>query len=81
MRFVSIPQEYDVSSANNFTLPNAALCAGLYPKILKLEYTKNGEQLRTLSSNQVVYVHPSSINRDAPLASFGVDHLCYFTIM
>ena len=38
-------------------------------------------QLRTVTNNQPVSFHPSSINFGKKVADFGVNYLCYFTIM
>ena len=56
------------------------LCAGLYPKLLTIDTSGVG-QLRTLTNNQVVYFHPSSVNFGRKLSEFGVNYLTYFTIM
>ncbi|KAI0785954.1 P-loop containing nucleoside triphosphate hydrolase protein [Abortiporus biennis] len=79
--FVAVPAEYDVNSGNNF-LVNAALVAGLYPKIMSVGTSKEGKDcMRTISNNQTVFFHPSSINHSRKPKDFGVNHLCYFTLM
>lgn len=61
---------------------NAALTAGLYPKILSAEVTKTGSnKLVTVTNNQSVWFHPSSVNFGRKPRDFGVSYLCYFTIM
>jgi len=77
MRFVAIPPELDVNSGNA-ALVNAALLAGLYPKILSIG-PENG-QMRTLT-NQTASFHPSSVNFGKNQMEFGVTHLAYFTLM
>ena len=77
-RFVAVPPEYDVNSKNT-ALVNAALVAGLYPKVLAID--PKGFQLRTVTNNQVAYFHPSSVNFGRKPVDFGVNHLAYFTIM
>ncbi|CCM00897.1 uncharacterized protein FIBRA_02943 [Fibroporia radiculosa] len=77
-RFVSVPPELDVNSDNIFLL-NAALGAGLYPKILSVDST-NGD-MKTITNNQTAFFHPSSINFGKRATDFGASHLCYFTLM
>ncbi|KAJ7631081.1 P-loop containing nucleoside triphosphate hydrolase protein [Roridomyces roridus] len=75
-RFVMVPPELDV---NNAALLNAALTAGLYPKILNID-PSNG-QMRTITNNQLASFHPSSVNFGRKPTDFGVNHLAYFTLM
>jgi len=77
-RFVDIPAEYDRSSKDN-SLINAALIAGLYPKVLTIDPASG--QMRTVTNNQPVSFHPSSVNVGKKLSEFGVNYLAYFTIM
>ncbi|KAJ7170010.1 P-loop containing nucleoside triphosphate hydrolase protein [Mycena filopes] len=77
-RFVMVPAELD-SNPSNVLLLNAALTAGLYPKILSVDHS-NG-QMRTISNNQQASFHPSSINFGRKTTDFGVNHLAYFTLM
>lgn len=77
-RFVFLPHEFDIYSENN-ALINAALTAGLYPKILKLDPTDG--QLSTVTNSQAVAFHPSSVNFRRRPQDFGVNHLAFFTIM
>jgi len=77
-RFVMVPPELDSNSSNVFLL-NAALTAGLYPKILSIDHS-NG-QMRTISNNQQSSFHPSSVNFGRKPTEFGVNHLAYFTLM
>lgn len=88
---MSVPAEYDVNS-ENITILNAALAAGMYPKILTL----NASGLQTITNQQPVSMasddthhlrplliiqHPSSINFRTPKADYGSNYLVYFTIM
>ncbi|KAG8927158.1 hypothetical protein FRC02_008427 [Tulasnella sp. 418] len=73
--FLHIPPGLDVASGDS-AMVNVALGAGLYPKIISIDPV-NG--LKTISNNQNVYFHPSSVNVHG--RDFGVGHLCYFTIM
>jgi len=75
---VLLPPELDVHSKNN-ALINAALTAGLYPKILKVDPTDG--QLTTVTNSQAVTFHPSSVNFRRKPQDFGVNHLAFFTIM
>ena len=71
-----LPPEVDIHSENN-ALINAALTAGLYPKILKVE----DGQLSTVTNSQAVAFHPSSVNFRKRPQDFGMNHLAFFTIM
>ena len=73
-----IPPEYDQNSANPFMI-NAALVAGLYPKVLAVNPT--GNEMRTITNNQAASFHPSSVNFGRKPKDFGVNHLSYFTLM
>ncbi|KAF7347727.1 putative helicase C15C4.05 [Mycena venus] len=75
-RFVMVPSDLDSNSSNVFLL-NAALTAGLYPKILSIA----DGQMRTISNNQQASFHPSSVNFGRKPTDFGVNHLAYFTLM
>ncbi|KAK0506080.1 P-loop containing nucleoside triphosphate hydrolase protein [Armillaria luteobubalina] len=77
-RFITVPPELDCNS-NNTALLNAALVAGLYPKILAVDPTTN--QMRTISNNQLAAFHPSSINFGRKPSDLGANHLAYFTLM
>ncbi|KAJ6621236.1 P-loop containing nucleoside triphosphate hydrolase protein [Mycena sp. CBHHK59/15] len=77
-RFVMVPPELDLNPSN-VVLLNAALTAGLYPKILSIDHS-NG-QMRTISNNQSASFHPSSVNFGRKPIDFGVNHLSYFTLM
>ncbi|KAJ6604782.1 P-loop containing nucleoside triphosphate hydrolase protein [Mycena vulgaris] len=77
-RFVMVPPELDLNPGNA-NLLNAALTAGLFPKILSID-PSNG-QMRTISNNQHASFHPSSVNFGRKPTDFGVNHLAYFTLM
>jgi hypothetical protein len=77
-RFMNVPAELDVNS-NNPLLVNAALTAGLYPKILSVD--PQGGQMRTITNNQQAYFHPSSINFGRNVLDFSINYLTYFTLM
>ncbi|KZT74762.1 P-loop containing nucleoside triphosphate hydrolase protein [Daedalea quercina L-15889] len=77
-RFVTVPPEHDAYSGNAYLL-NAALAAGLYPKILSID-PSNGA-LKTVANNASVAFHPTSVNFGKRATDFGVNHLCYFTLM
>ncbi|KAI0702499.1 P-loop containing nucleoside triphosphate hydrolase protein [Cytidiella melzeri] len=81
VRFVTVPPEYDQDSST-FPLINAALAAGLYPKLLSVVAGKDGEdKLVTITNNLAVALHPSSVNFGRKPRDFGVNYLSYFTIM
>ena len=79
-RFVTPPVEFDRNS-DNYAIVGAALAAGLYPKILAAEGKPGAERLVTITNNQAVSFHPSSVNFGRKPSEFGVSYLCYFTIM
>ncbi|KAF8323290.1 P-loop containing nucleoside triphosphate hydrolase protein [Clavulina sp. PMI_390] len=78
VRFVAVPPQFD-QNAGQESILNAALVAGLYPKVLTIE--PGSGQLRTLSNNQPTSFHPSSVNFHRRAKDFGVNHLSYFTLM
>ena len=80
-RFINVPEEYNSNTTDNMALLNAALCAGLYPKLLALDYSNSIQQMRTLGNNQPVAFHPSSVNFCRKPSDFGSNYLTYFTIM
>lgn len=74
-----VPAALDIHSEDT-NIVNAALNTGLYPKIICVS-PKNGE-MRTLSNNQLVAFHPSSVNFDARRKPQALGHyLSFFTIM
>lgn len=77
-RFVTVPPELDCNSSNHALL-NAALAAGLYPKILVVDPI-NG-QMRTILNNQQVSFHPTSVNFGKKASDMGSQQLAYFTLM
>ena len=77
-KFISIPTELDCNSYN-VHIVNAALGSGLYPKLLHVNPSTG--QLTTISNNQSVAFHPSSVNFKRKPSDFGVNHLTYFTLM
>ncbi|KAG8906193.1 hypothetical protein FRB99_007409 [Tulasnella sp. 403] len=76
---VSVPPEVDVNSSDTVMI-NTALVTGLYPRIISIG---SDGQMLTLSNNQSVSFHPSSVNFRfrGRASSLGVRHLCYFTMM
>ncbi|KAI0932374.1 hypothetical protein AcW2_001025 [Taiwanofungus camphoratus] len=77
-RFVPVPPELD-SNSGNAAIVNSALGAGLYPKILAIDPSLG--DMRTITNNQPAFFHPSSINFGKKPKDFGVNHLCFFTLM
>lgn len=79
-RFMTAPADLDVNS-NSMAILNAAISAGLYPKLLSIE--PKSYQLKTIGNNQPVSIHPSSVNFRMRLSELprGANHLVYFTIM
>jgi len=77
-KLVTIPAELDVNSSN-LAIINAALAAGLYPKLLAFDSSK--AELRTITNNQVAWIHPSSVNAHRRLSDVGCNYFAYFTLM
>ncbi|WVN88411.1 uncharacterized protein L203_103620 [Cryptococcus depauperatus CBS 7841] len=75
--FVPIPPELN-TNGENFNVLNAALVAGLYPKLLVLDESGS---MKTISNQQSVVIHPSSVNFKLPYNEFESNYLIYFTIM
>lgn len=75
--FVTVPVEYN-ENADKIPLINAALTAGLYPKILFID--SRTSEMKTLN-NSAVHFHPSSVNYARNPREFGVSYLNYFTLM
>ena len=80
IRFVTPPTELDRNSSN-YAIISAALTAGLYPKILTIEGKPGSEKFLTITNNQAVALHPSSVNFGRRPSDFGTHFLNYFTIM
>jgi ATP-dependent RNA helicase DHX29 len=77
-RFVTVPPELNRNSTDN-SLIHAALVTGLYPKLLMIDPSTG--RMRTVTNNQHVSFHPSSINFGKKSMDFGVNYLSYFTVM
>lgn len=80
VRFVSVPPDLNTNVQNNASWAiNAALAAGLFPKLLIVEKGK----MQTLGNSQPVAFHPSSVNfkkRPEDIVGGGTC-LMYFTLM
>lgn len=75
---VALPTELDFNSSNP-SIINAALVAGLYPKVLSLNTSKS--ELKMITNNQVVSIHHSSVNFHKKLSDIGCNYFAYFTLM
>lgn len=76
--FIVVPPELDRNS-RNIAIVNAVLAAGLYPKVLAIDPVRG--DMRTIMNNQLASFHPSSVNFRRKARDFGVNYLCYFTLM
>ena len=80
VRFVSVPPDLNTNAQNSSPWAiNAALAAGLFPKLLIVEKGK----MQTLGNSQPVGFHPSSVNfkkRPEDIVGSGTC-LMYFTLM
>ncbi|KAL4071050.1 P-loop containing nucleoside triphosphate hydrolase protein [Scleroderma citrinum] len=77
-RLVITPPDLNVNSSN-LQIVNAALAAGLFPKILSVDSTAS--EMRTISNNQAAAFHPSSVNFRMRSKDLAVNHLAYYTLM
>jgi len=75
---VAVPAELDANS-NNAYIVHAALAAGLYPKVLS--YNVKAGSMTAITNNQVVHVHPSSVNFNRNLSDSNAGYFTYFTLM
>jgi ATP-dependent RNA helicase DHX29 len=75
---VEVPDHLN-SNTSSVPLLNAALVAGLYPKVLAID-PANG-QMRTISNNQAASFHPTSVNHGRKPADLGAHYLSFFTLM
>ncbi|OCF41878.1 DEAH box polypeptide 36 [Kwoniella heveanensis CBS 569] len=78
-RFVTVPAELNVNGGDVQIL-GGAIAAGLYPKLLSLDPSSGGG-MKTITNQQPVAIHPSSVNFKVPKGDFGTNYLAYFTIM
>ncbi|QRV81199.1 Helicase associated domain (HA2) [Ceratobasidium sp. AG-Ba] len=77
-KFMNIP-EYLNFGATNLGLIQAALTAGLFPKIISID--PGTGYMQTISNNRPVAFHPSSVNFKKSPRDFGSNYLCYSTLM
>lgn len=75
-QFVDVLPELN-SNGDKFSILNAALAAGLYPKLLWID----GGQLCTVSNNQPAFFHPTSVNSKKRPIDLGANYLAYYTLM
>ncbi|KAJ1303899.1 hypothetical protein OPQ81_008311 [Rhizoctonia solani] len=77
-KLMALPESLSSPDAN-IGLVQAALTAGMFPKILSIDSTSG--QMQTISNNRPVAFHPSSVNfRRAP-REFRCTYLCYSSLV
>ncbi|OXB39837.1 DEAH box polypeptide 36, partial [Cryptococcus neoformans] len=76
-KFVPVPPELNING-EDLKVVGAALVSGLYPKLLALDSSGG---MKTITNQQPVAIHPSSVNFKIPKGEFGSNYLAYFTIM
>ncbi|KIR55599.1 DEAH box polypeptide 36 [Cryptococcus gattii Ru294] len=76
-KFVPVPPELNVNG-EDLKVVGAALVSGLYPKLLALDASGG---MRTITNQQPVAIHPSSVNFKVRKSEFDSNYLAYFTIM
>jgi ATP-dependent RNA helicase DHX29 len=74
---MELPKSLNPSDAN-IGLIQAALTAGMFPKIISID-PSNG-QLQTINNNRPVAFHPSSVNFKRTTQEFNTTYLCYFSL-
>ncbi|KAG8712172.1 hypothetical protein FRC09_020158, partial [Ceratobasidium sp. 395] len=77
-KFMDVP-EYLNSGPTNLGLIQAALTAGMFPKIISIDPSSG--QMQTINNNRPAAFHPSSINFKKTPRDFGLNYLCYSTLM
>ncbi|KAG8705553.1 hypothetical protein FRC08_001613 [Ceratobasidium sp. 394] len=77
-KFMDVPEHLN-SGPTNFGLIQAALTAGMYPKIISIDPSSG--QMQTINNNRPVAFHPSSVNFKKLPRDFGLNYLCYSTLM
>lgn len=68
-------------NAEDLGVVQAAIAAGLWPKVVCLAKEGTYVQMKTLGNSQVVAFHPTSVNFQRPPRDFAVNFLAYFTLM
>ncbi|QRW22773.1 Helicase associated domain (HA2) [Rhizoctonia solani] len=63
----------------NVGLIEAALTAGMFPKIISIDSSTG--HMQTIGNNRPVAFHPSSVNFKRALREFKSSYLCYFSLM
>ncbi|KIK28427.1 hypothetical protein PISMIDRAFT_673419 [Pisolithus microcarpus 441] len=76
--FMTIPTDLN-GNGNSLSVVNAALVAGLFPKLLSTDADTG--QMRTISNNQVALFHPLSVNFRKQPRELGAKHIVYFALM
>ncbi|EAL23696.1 hypothetical protein CNBA3430 [Cryptococcus deneoformans B-3501A] len=76
-KFVPVPPELNING-EDLKVVGAALVSGLYPKLLALDASGG---MKTITNQQPVAIHPSSVNFKVHKGEFGSNYLAYFTIM
>ncbi|QRV95667.1 Helicase associated domain (HA2) [Ceratobasidium sp. AG-Ba] len=77
-KFMNIPEHLNFGPTN-LGLIQAALTAGLFPKIISID--PGTGYMQTISNNRPVAFHPSSVNFKKSPRDFGSNYLCYSTLM
>ncbi|KAF8699515.1 P-loop containing nucleoside triphosphate hydrolase protein, partial [Rhizoctonia solani] len=63
----------------NVGLIEAALTAGMFPKIISIDSSTG--HMQTIGNNRPVAFHPSSVNFKRALREFKSSYLCFFSLM
>ncbi|KAH7106886.1 P-loop containing nucleoside triphosphate hydrolase protein, partial [Auriculariales sp. MPI-PUGE-AT-0066] len=81
VQFIAVPAAAD-RNGGQVSIQQAAIVAGLWPKVITLNRDDDKVRMRTLINNQAVAFHPTSVNFHRPLSDFAASNfLVYFTIM
>lgn len=77
-RFVTIPTDLN-SNSNSLSIINAAVVAGLFPKLLSTDATTG--QMCTITNNQAYSFHPSSVNFRKQPRELSANHIVHYALM
>ncbi|KAG9124558.1 hypothetical protein FRC07_011145 [Ceratobasidium sp. 392] len=77
-KLMDVPEHLNCGPTN-FGLIQAALTAGMFPKIISIDPSSG--QMQTINNNRPVAFHPSSVNFKKTPRDFGLNYLCYSTLM
>ncbi|ORX35792.1 P-loop containing nucleoside triphosphate hydrolase protein [Kockovaella imperatae] len=76
-QFVTVPEQLN-ENAGHKAIISSVLAAGLYPRIL----TRDGKaSFKSINNQQIIFIHPTSVNRRLEASALRASHMVYYTIM